>query len=74
VRRLEGRDDGNGDANRELEDEEGIGNAVGDDVFGSVPVVRRLELLIDAFAVLQWLAGVNVFVVERVSLTMARRE
>src|SRR5271156_4246898 len=72
VRRLEGREDGNGDANSELEDEECVGNAVGGDVLGSVPVVRRSELLIDAFAVLQWLAGVNVFVIERVSLAMAQ--
>jgi len=73
VRRLEGREDGNGDANSELEDEECVGNAVGDDVLGSVPVVCRLELLIDALAVPQWLAGVNVFVIERVSLAMTRR-
>jgi hypothetical protein len=72
VRGLEGREDGNSDANGELEDEECVGNAVADDVLGSVPVVRRLELLIDAFAVLQWLAGVNIFVIERVSLTMSR--
>jgi hypothetical protein len=72
VRRLEGCEDGNGDANGELEDEECVGGAVADDVLGSVPVVRRLELLIDAFAVLQWLAGVNIFVIERVSLAMAR--
>jgi len=72
VRRLEGCEDGNGDANSELEDEECVGNAVGGDVLGSVPVVRRSEHLIDAFAVLQWLAGVNVFVIERVSLAMAR--
>jgi hypothetical protein len=72
VRRLEGCEDGNGDANGELEDEECVGNTVGSDVLGSVPAVRRLELLIDAFAVLQWLASVNVFVVECVSLAMVR--
>lgn len=72
MRRLEGREDRNGDANGELKDEECVGNAVSDDVLSSVPVVRRPELLISAFAVLQWLAGVNVFVIERVSLAMAR--
>jgi hypothetical protein len=52
VRRLEGSEDGNGDANGELEDEECIGNAVGDGILSSVPVVLRQELSIDAFAIL----------------------
>ena len=72
MRRLEGREDGNGDANDELEEEECVGNTIADDILRLAPVVLRLELLIDAFAVPQWLAGVNVFVAERVSL--AERE